>query len=151
MKNFLIFISMLFFIGGINSQNDIPRKEKIASKIEAQRIAFITEVLDLSPEESQKFWPLYNEYMQKARLLNKEQKEHRPQRGITDEEATKSIDFFFANEQKKLTLKKNYYDKFMMILPSTKVVKLHFAENKFKKKLLKRLKKRRMGKKRFRD
>jgi len=49
--------------------------------------------------------------------------------------------FYFSNEQQKLTLKRNYYDKFKMILPATKVVKLHIAENRFKRKLLKKLKK----------
>ncbi len=31
-------------------------------RIEAQRIAFITDQLHLTPDEAARFWPIYNEY-----------------------------------------------------------------------------------------
>jgi hypothetical protein len=31
-------------------------------RLEALKIAYITKNLDLSPEEAQKFWPIYNQY-----------------------------------------------------------------------------------------
>lgn len=40
-------------------------KRKDERKLEAQRIAYITNKLDLSSEESIKFWPVYNEYSKK--------------------------------------------------------------------------------------
>jgi hypothetical protein len=32
------------------------------NRLEALKIAYITKKLDLSPEEAQKFWPIYNQY-----------------------------------------------------------------------------------------
>ena len=46
-----------------------PGLERVAEKVEAQKIAFITNALNLTPEESQKFWPLYNEYSAKEKEL----------------------------------------------------------------------------------
>ena len=31
-------------------------------KLKAQRVAFITERIDLTPEEAEKFWPMYNQF-----------------------------------------------------------------------------------------
>ena len=42
-------------------------------QIEAARIGMITERLGLSPDQAQRFWPMYNEFSQKRqqiRLLN---------------------------------------------------------------------------------
>ncbi len=151
MKNVLIIISMLFASGIAFSQGSIddmpPLKKKIVAKIEAQKIAFITRILELTPEEAQKFWPLYNEYQAKEKELRPDFKKKRP-KNITEKEANELIDSFFENEQKRLNLTKNYYNKFKMVLPATKVVKLHFAERRFKEELLKRIKERRDKKRR---
>ena len=32
------------------------------NRLEALKIAYITNKLNLSPEEAQKFWPIYNQY-----------------------------------------------------------------------------------------
>jgi hypothetical protein len=118
-----------------------PGLERIAGKIEAQKIAFITNALNLTPEESQKFWPLYNEYSAKEKELRPEFKE-RPG-NVSEAEANGLIDKFFENEEKRLNLMRNYYQKFKNVIPASKVVKLHFAERKFKEKLLEKIKERR--------
>ena len=145
MKYVLIMISMLFTTGIAISQDPMdgmpPPNKKIAAKIEAQKAAVFTRVLELTPEEAQKFWPLYNEYSAKERALRPDFKK-RP-KDLSEEEANEMIDSFFDNEQKRLNLTKNYYEKFKMILPAKKLVKLHFAERRFKEELLKRMKERR--------
>lgn len=143
MKNVLIIVSMLLFVGNLSAQQDASKRDKRESKIKAQKIAFITKALDLTPDEAQKFWPLYNEFTSKNRALKNEFKKNRVTKEISEDEAKRIINTYFDKEQQKLTLKKNYYDKFAMILPPSKVVKLHFAENRFKRKLLNRLKKNR--------
>ncbi|MGE5355603.1 MAG: hypothetical protein ACM3PT_05130 [Deltaproteobacteria bacterium] len=135
-------ISIIFILSMIiSSFGQRPVREKIADKIESHKIAFITEALDLTPEESQKFWPLYNEYSAKERELRPEFKE-RP-KALSEAEANEIIGKFFENEEKRLMLMKNYYQKFKMVIPASKVVKLHFAERKFKEKLLEKMKERR--------
>jgi DNA polymerase elongation subunit (family B) len=63
---------------------DYGKKERFREKLEAQRIAYITNKLDLSSEESIKFWPVYNEYSKKRLEIRKENRELRQGRGIIE-------------------------------------------------------------------
>jgi len=67
------------------------RDGKMHERIKAQKVAFITERLNLSPEEAQKFWPIYNSFENKAnKIRQNDLKEVRQamQRGnLSDNEA----------------------------------------------------------------
>ena len=39
------------------------------NKLEAQRVAFITQRLNLTPEEAQQFWPIFNQYTEKLQQI----------------------------------------------------------------------------------
>ena len=39
-------------------------------RIKAYRVAFMTEELALTPEESEKFWPLYNEFKRARKIYS---------------------------------------------------------------------------------
>ena len=53
------------------------KMDKKREKIEVQKIAFITKQLDLTPEEAQKFWPVYNQFSDAKKQLHKQHKENR--------------------------------------------------------------------------
>ena len=57
------------------SQKKFPTRDEIQS----QKIAFFTQELDLTPQEAQAFWPVYNENWKKSeaarRTINKSLKE----------------------------------------------------------------------------
>lgn len=40
-------------------------------RVQAQRVAFITEKIDLTSKEAQKFWPVFNEYEKEERKIRK--------------------------------------------------------------------------------
>ena len=40
--------------------------------LESLKIAFLTKQLNLTPEEAQKFWPVYNQYTQELRKMRRE-------------------------------------------------------------------------------
>jgi hypothetical protein len=108
-------------------------------KVDALRIAFLTDYLDLTSDESQKFWPVYNQmrdemkvYMEKEENLLKNKKID----ALTDAELSKIIQEHFDNEQAMLNIKKKYAEQFTKLLPMKKVVLLADAENAFKRKLL---------------
>jgi hypothetical protein len=107
-------------------------------KIEAMRVAFITQQLNLSTDESQKFWPVYNEYQDKLRAARKEFKAVSTV-FTADKEAQEFLDAELLFKQRELSLYKEYYDKFKKILPLKKVAQLRQAEEEFKKELLKQL------------
>jgi hypothetical protein len=109
-----------------------------AEKIEALRVAFITRQLDLTTEESQKFWPAYNEYLDKLKAARREFRAV-PKIFTTDKEAQEFLDAELLLKQRELNLYKEYYERFKKILPIQKVALLRQAEEDFKKELLKQL------------
>ena len=58
---YLLLITTMMLTISLSAQRGGERAER-GEQIEQQRIAFITTELDLSVEEAQTFWPLYNDY-----------------------------------------------------------------------------------------
>ena len=124
-------------------------REKMMEKVEAQRIAFITTKLDLTSDESAKFWPVYNEYAKKRMDLRKNSRSDRKNNDqLNESDSEKALEQRMENQEKEISLKKSYYEKFKTILPAQKLVKLDEAEMDFNKEILKKFKERRaeMGK-----
>ncbi len=114
-------------------------------KIETMKIAFLTNKLNLTAKEAQLFWPLYNEYNQKMDALRKAKKseydEIKSKNGTpSDKEIAVYMEEVFLTKQKELDLQKEYYNKYIKILPMKKVAQLYQAENQFKKELLRIIK-----------
>ena len=110
-------------------------------KIEAMKIAFITKRLQLTPEESQKFWPVYNQYEAEKKQIRQSTigtvKELKEDGDFTNTEAEQAIAKYVEFKAKDLDLIKKYVTEFRKILPATKVAKLVTAEEHFKKMLTK--------------
>ena len=118
-----------------------PHGEK-KEKIMAMKVEFITSKLDLTVEEAQKFWPVYNEFVAKMDVLERKRRQKmRENRGkeLTDAEINALIAFNFNTEQEILDLKREYDKKFKEVLPIQKVGKLYAAEEEFKREILRRL------------
>ena len=110
-------------------------------QIEAQKIAFITQELNLTPEEAKVFWPVYNEYEAKRHELKKSFKDveyiHKADMDkLTEKEASQILDNQIIEAQKFLDLRKEYHAKFKAVLPAVKVLKLYEAERDFQKMLI---------------
>ncbi len=136
----LLFLS-LFASDMVSAQN---RKDEI----KARKVEYITSKLDLSVEEAEKFWPIYNEFQDKKKNLRKERRALKPDKSfdeMNDQEIETLMDKHFEYKQKELNLEKEYMNKFKTVLPIKKVAKLRIVEEQFKKELLKRLKENRSG------
>ena len=111
-------------------------------KIEALKISFITEKINLSPQEAQSFWPLYNEYNDKIKFARKNFRQQN--NNITDFKTDKEADDFLSAElklrQTEVDLQKEYFEKFKKILGSKKTGLLRKAEEEFKKEIIKTIK-----------
>ena len=145
-KNIKIFMKntaflFLFFI----ATNLAAQQESKHEKLEAMKIAFITEKLSLSTKEAQNFWPLYNEYTQKIEKLRKSKRSDLGELKLnletsSDKEIEGIIDDVFDAKLKEIELQKEYYTKYTKVLPIKKVALLYQSEHQFKKELLKRIK-----------
>ena len=111
-------------------------------KIEALKVSFITEKVNLTPNEAQSFWPLYNEYNDKIRFARKNfrQQYNNVSDFKTDKEADDYLNAEMKLRQTEVDLQKEYFDKFKKILGSKKTGLLKKAEEEFKKEIIKTIK-----------
>ena len=110
-------------------------------KIEAQKAAFITEKLDLSPAEAQTFWPLYNEYQQKKETLRQTQMQGwKKLETMNDKEVEELLNNDLASKQKEVDLQKDFNKKIQAVISHRKLALLYKAEEDFRKLLIQKLK-----------
>ncbi len=110
-----------------------------AQKVEALKIAFLSQKLNLSPREAEKFWPLYNNYQQDMRQLAKERNQYETN-NKTSGDAGQSLNEEFNFRQRALQIQQKYKDQFLGVLPPRKVLNLYKSEGDFNKRLIRELK-----------
>ena len=138
--NIKLFLTTCLLIGmtvTVFSQRQGGLKEESRERIEAQRVAFITQRLDLSPDEAAKFWPIYNQH--KDALKDVRDDIERPDlMNISDSEANTIIEKHLQLEEKRLQLKRDLYTKLRVVLSPRKILMLHAAERDFNRELLRK-------------
>lgn len=147
MKQALVLLAFLIGSAQLGIAQNPELEQSKREKLEALKIAHITERLALTPEEAQTFWPLYNELESKMKEVRKQKRQNRKSTRanhdqMSDKELMAAIEAELDYEQQELDLKKEYNKKFSKILPIKKVVLLHEAREGFKKRLLKGAKER---------
>jgi Skp family chaperone for outer membrane proteins len=111
-------------------------------KIEAVKIGFITERLDLTSSQAATFWPLYNEYSQKrkdikTKILNLPMENNLDK--MTEEQILGDIKQLQTYRQSETNLDQEYFEKFSKVISLRQIAKLYKAEREFTKILLKKL------------
>jgi hypothetical protein len=149
MKNILtLFISFLLIAPVLAQDEELAAQDlKAQEKIKAARIAFITERLGLTPDEAEKFWPVYREFTMKRQEIKQEFKDNRknpdPKKTVEENEK-ESLDLGLKLKQQELDLEKEYSGKLLKVVPAQKVMALRKAEDDFRKILLDQIQKRQM-------
>jgi hypothetical protein len=143
MKHPLI-IAMLFVITGncVLAQDvdvDNVRDPQARERIRAAHAAYITQRLELTTDEAEKFWPVYREFAEKRRQLRFEMLKQRRSEASDQEILNRDLEL----KQKELDLEKEYTKKLSDIVSPEKLVKLRQAEADFRRLLLKQLQERR--------
>lgn len=141
----LLLFVLIGFAGMVSAQRGGGARK---DKIEAMKIGFLTQRLNLTPEEAQKFWPVYNRFndeMERVRKGNRAKlmEEAGDMDNMSDAEAEKALNDMIASRAAELEIIKKYTTEFKKVLPPQKVVKLFVAEQAFKRELLKKLKEQR--------
>ena len=135
----LCVLSLTAFAQWMPQKDSDEARKQGADRINAAKVAFFTQQLDLSVEEAQKFWPVYNEY-------NKEVEEARnalrmatmtmnnPEKKADDLKA--ALKSYSDSQKKEAQLTEQYINKLLKILPVEKVAKVFTAEELFRMQLL---------------
>lgn len=135
-------IKLVILILGISISTFAQGKRgNVEQRVEAKKIGYLTDKLDLSPEEAQVFWPLYNQYTDKLKSLIKDNEEA-SNNSDKNLNADAEIDAILKSENVKLEIRRDYISKFKKTIGSEKTLTLLKSERGFKKEMLKGLRKR---------
>ena len=124
------------FGGGRRAQ----RAERMG-QLENAKIAFITNRVSLTQDQAQKFWPLYNEFSDKRREMNRSGRMARREitEGMTDQQLRDNFAQSFNTRQQELNLEKDYFEKFQKVISLRQVAQLFQAERDFTKEVIRRV------------
>ncbi len=126
MKKILVVASVLmssFFT--VHAQDDQAGDEtKRQEKIKALYVAYITQELNLTADEAQKFWPLHAQFETELKGVKQDMPE-------------------LDKQQAVLNIKKKYQENFNRILGNKRCERFFKMDGEFKRKLLERIRKQR--------
>lgn len=145
MKKLMI---MLFLATlGMNAQ------DRKFEEIKAHKTAFITEQVNLTSTQAEKFWPIYNKHEQEVMALRKTQLEgfkSLRNKNVDDLSEAKAKAMLLKHGQVKAQLTKKMVQLISLlegVITPQQTIKLLMAEEDFKKRLLKRFRGRNQNRK----
>lgn len=120
-------------------------------RIKALRIAYISDKLQLTPDEAQKFWPIFNQFDDRQSELQKQKRQLmmklRPANASTlsEKESAKLMEEDERLENDIQNSRRQLVKELQGVIPNQKILMLRQIEVEFKQKLLKQIQKRREG------
>ncbi|WP_162415668.1 Spy/CpxP family protein refolding chaperone [Cyclobacterium roseum] len=131
MKKWIIIVLLVGF-----SLNGYGQRERSIDreKLDAARVAFITNRLSLTPDQAERFWPLFNEYQESReelmwdlRGISKKGEEE----SISNAEASQMIEQRFSLQQELLNQEKEFMEKVSVALTPVQALQLNEANRDF--------------------
>ncbi len=119
--------------------------EKDRERIQAEKIAYITQELDLSPSEAEKFWPLYNEVQKEQAGQLKAVREKQDalraavREGKSDAEIKPLLDAWVAARKAQSYSLVEHNADFVKVLGEAKTAKLYLSEEGFRNRQIRRI------------
>ena len=117
-------------------------------RVRAEKVAFLTEEIDLTESEAQVFWPIYNE-IQKAQRDGFEAFEavknayDAMAKGVEEKKGSKEMEklvkAYIDAKEKNEGIETKYLNKLLKVLPAEKVARYYVAEEKFRHQQIGRL------------
>ena len=114
-------------------------------KLMAEKIAFLTLEVGLTPEEAQVFWPVYNQVEKEKdeAMFNVIRTYKEMSKALEEKKNEKEVSVLldkYLEAQKKLNeIENGVAEKYKAVLPVDKVVKLYVAEEKFRRQQIRKL------------
>jgi hypothetical protein len=124
----ILMISSAFFSAQAQENQPADENQK-QEKIKALYVAFITEKLELTADEAQKFWPVHTQFTNEIKGVKQDLPELDKQQSI-------------------LNIKKKYQDNFNRILGNKRCERFFRLDGEFKRKLLEKIRKQRQEQRR---
>ena len=140
MKKLLLLVLTIL----LTTSSVVAQQQKNRQKIMLLKISYITDALNLTQKEAEKFWPVFNLYTHKIQTL-KMSLEGGLQRkiefaggieNITDEQAQKLIDDVLISEQKIAKNKIKMIHELSKVISAKKIIRLRKADREFNRRIL---------------
>jgi hypothetical protein len=118
------------------------RNDDEIRKIQDAKIAIITNRLNLTPEQSKDFWPIYNEFSAKKRDMHRSMRQliNTKDESRSDDQVMNNLKEIQGLKEKQLELEKEYQGRFLSVISAKQLVELYKAERSFNEMLIQRLK-----------
>lgn len=122
-----------------------PKQEKSEEKLKEEKVAFFNQKLDLTAQESENFWPVYNEYWKRKNQIYDDKRTAMKYCSnnidkLTNEEITKYADMYINFHKQESELLIEFNEKFKEVLPPKKVFVFYKTDYEFKTYLLQQIK-----------
>lgn len=125
----------------------ITQDPSVQEKIKNLRIAYISEKLGLTPEQAEKFWPVYREFSDKRKDIRQEFVEarksikHDNNADLAKQEEL--VKLGLTLKQRELDLEKTYSDRLLKVISAQQMLNLRKAEGDFQRIILEQIQQRR--------
>lgn len=143
-KRALLYFTLLFATLALHAQGPVR------DRIKTLKVAFITERLDLTSEEAQQFWPVYNEHEETMdNIRRKERTELHTNlsqaENLSESEAQQLLNNLQALKLEQQKAEEDFIFKMTKVISAKKMLMLIKSEEDFKRQMLQQYRKRRGG------
>ena len=135
----IIIITAALVFGAVNAFANNETKEDWKEKLQAEKIAFLTMEIGLTPQEAQVFWPVYNEINEEKDQAMYEaikyywEMSKAIEAGKPEKEIKTLLDKYLEAQEKQRKIDNDAADKYKKVLPTAKIAKLYIGEEKFRR------------------
>jgi hypothetical protein len=140
MKRIVIFLLIILMFPVIRSSAQNTNLEKLNN----YKIGFFTKKLNLTSEEAEKFWPVYNDYQGQRNLIQREKLKlnrnfNQNESSLSDNQLEEMGDKYVDCLVQESNLAVAFHKKLKEVLPPVKIILYYQAENQYKVQLLNEL------------
>lgn len=136
---YIIFL-IVFAVSAVHAQQG-----RRMERVHAIKVAYLTDKLQLTSEQSARFWPVYNRFEEEKMALVRTYRKDKSPAENTSEDPLRSVEDDIELQQRMLDLRKEYKDEFLKVISPQQLATLAEAEREFKRLLLQQIKERRNG------
>jgi hypothetical protein len=140
MKRIVIFLMIMLIFPVIRSTAQNTNLEKLNN----YKIGFFTKKLNLTSQEAEKFWPVYNDYQSQRNQIQMEKLKlnrnfNQNESSLSDNQLEEMGDKYVDCLVQESNLAVVFHKKLKEVLPPVKVILYYQAENQYKVQLLNEL------------
>lgn len=134
-KSICTFILMIVLSTAVKAQEH--QKKFSPEKFETELVEYILKETSLSQQETSKFLPVYKEMRAKQRAVYKKQRAQGKVKPQDEAGFKKAIADRDENEMELKRIQQQYHNRFMELLPASKVYRIISAEDAYHRKAMK--------------